>query len=188
MSKPSLIADVRSILRRSLPETDEQVYVALGEAPRQVGEGNEIPFPVHPNSTVLNHAHDVMQSLRAATVLGHLFPGVPLVLVAVSEPTNQPQPTTEPLPMRTIITRRVRSGDLAAIIRDAMVEEFPANVPAQAEALLAELGAIERQDRGYHFTDEHTDDAIAAYNYRQRRRGDILAELLELKRGARGNY
>jgi hypothetical protein len=145
-------------------------------------QSNEIPFPVSPRAdcTQLDRARDVMHSLETATVLSRLFPGTPLVLLTLPE-THESQ--AEPLPMRSITTQRTGSGDLAAIVRTVMVEEFP-SVPAAAEVLLGELGVIERQNRSYYLADRHSDDANAAYDYRQRRRGDILAELLELKRAA----
>jgi hypothetical protein len=185
MSKQSYIADVRSILSRSL---DLQPLGEICDRPGREFESNEIRFPSRIEPSVVDRAREVMRSLETATVLSRLFPGAPLVLIAVPEPESQPKPEAEPLPMRCITTGRTHSGDLASIIRTAMVEEFPANVPAAAESLLGELGVIERQDRGYYLADQHSDDAVAAYNYRQRRRTDILAELLELKRDATNPY
>jgi len=188
MSKPYLIADVRSILRRSLPETGPQspeLDCAVLDEPISM-----IPFPLSPEPNTLDRARQVMQTLEAASVVERLFPGARLVLLSVPEPV-QPRWTekSEPLPMREFRTREPkedRPADLAAIVRTAMVEDLNEDLPSAAESLLAELGMIERQNRSYYQADSRSDDATAAFNYRQRRRSDILAELLELKRSVQG--
>jgi hypothetical protein len=181
MSKPTLVTDVRSVLRRSLPEPNARVIDFDTARPFE----NVAPFPQLPDNSMVYRSREVMNSLQAATALSRLFPGTPLIVLAVPEnPAKDLPMDVAPLPMREISTRPERSADLAAIIRSSFSDEFEDSVPAVAEALLGELGVIERQDRSYYVAENHDDDAMAAYNYRQRRRKDILSELLELKRGS----
>jgi hypothetical protein len=186
MLKPTLVSDVRSVLRRSLPASDPRVIEFRSTPDIDDPDG----YPPLPEGSIINRARDVMNSLQAATALSRLFPGTPLVLLAFPEgrfPEHHieglPEDVT-PLPMREVSARPERVADLATIIRSSLVEEFESGVPAAAEALLGELGVVERQDRAYFMAESHDDDSIAAYNYRQRRRKDILAELLELKHDA----
>ena len=189
MFKPFLIADVRSILRRSLPEFGSLQSSDLDfTVPEEFG--NQIPLPGSPEFAVSDRAHQVMQTLEAATEVARLFPGARLVLLTIPKSTRPPgSGMAQPLPFPVIKTRELRresSADLAAIVRTAMVEDLSEDLPPAAESLLAELGVIERQNRSYFLADSRTGDATAAFNYRQRRRSDILAELLELKRSASG--
>jgi hypothetical protein len=191
MPKPTVISDVRSVLRRSLPESDTRV-IEFNAARTYNTYNNVTEFPQLPEETIVGRVRQVMNSLQAATALSHLFPGTPLLVLAVPqdrfEESTQPLEGTyndvAPLPMREINTRNEAAPELTALIRASFVDEFREGVPAVAESLLGELGVIERQDRGYYLADNHDDDSAAAYNYRQRRRKDILAELLEMKRGS----
>src|SRR5258707_9994781 len=178
MSKPTLVSDVRSVLRRSLPEIDPRV-IEFDSAQYLDIQDDYSPVPESP---ILRRAREVMNSLQAASALSRLFPGMPLLLVAFPEDLREEPKQVAPLTLRDVTPRPERIADLAAIIRSSFVDEFEAGVPAAAEALLGELGVIERQDHAYYLDDSPNEDSIAAYNYRQCRRKDILAELLELKR------
>ena len=73
-------------------------------------------------------------------------------------------------------TRKSRPGWLAAVVYVLPPENRP-----QAESLLSQLRIVETQDQEFYEADEPDTISAAAHNYRQRRRQDILAELIELK-------
>ena len=73
--------------------------------------------------------------------------------------------------------------ELAPTVREAVLHVLPAGDRDQAEALLSQLTVVENQDHEFYEIEEPDAPSIAAHNYRQRRRQDILAELIELKDG-----
>jgi hypothetical protein len=182
MAKPTLISDVRSVLHRSLPESPVH-GAGFQPAPssRNLAESSQLP-----ETSPIHRVHQVMQSLQPATAPRHLFPGTSLVLAA-QQAQFEPEKTAKgrSLQEELVIRRDVFSGDLASIIRLAFLDECNGSIPFVAETLLEELKVIERRDRSYYVAESHDEDAVAAYCHRQKRRKDILARLLKLKRIAR---
>lgn len=74
-----------------------------------------------------------------------------------------------------------KEPELARTVRAAVVHVLPRSGQAQAEPLLSKLTLVESQDQKFYDSEEPDAISVAAHNYRQRRRQDILAELIELK-------
>jgi hypothetical protein len=71
--------------------------------------------------------------------------------------------------------------EIAPRVRAAVVHVLPPENHSQAESLCYQLSQVENQDHEFYAADEPDAICVAAHNYRQRRRQDILAELIELK-------
>jgi hypothetical protein len=180
MARATTVSDVRSILRRSLPDS-----VPAGNDPAERLEGPQDAEPSRViSASTLERTFEIMHTLQTASVLSRLLPGMPLILLGLpgvdgsaARLADMPEPLT--------IDSRPSTGshsDHAGNMRASLADSFSASVPAAAEALLSELGVIERQDRAYYRNESHNEDASAAYQYRQRRKADILAEILELRK------
>lgn len=179
MDKPTLVADVRSISQRSSPDEPTNTATSYGRS----WNGRETSkFGLEdPAALPLNRTKDVMNTLQTATALSRLLPGVPLILVNLPM-TDGVDDKTSTAADPAVSTASRHKDEQLAIVRADLAAAFPQNVPAAAEALLSELGVIDRQDRSYYATQDHDQDANTAYAYRQHRRDDILAEIIELKR------
>lgn len=174
MDKPTLVADVRSILRRSLPDAIQ----GNDALPLDSSQDSYETFPMGLDDIAtfgLNRTRDLMKMLQMASALSSVLPGVQLVLM------NTPTVGLVGNNAATPILASGRQEDQVVSIRAALAAAFP-TVPAAVEALLSELGVIERQDRLYYCSRDHDGDATTAWAYRQRRREDILDEISELKR------
>ena len=71
--------------------------------------------------------------------------------------------------------------ELAPTVRAAVLQVLPPAGLHQAETLLSQLTLVENQDHEFYEIEAPDAISVAAHNYRQRRRQDILAELIELK-------
>jgi hypothetical protein len=71
--------------------------------------------------------------------------------------------------------------EIAPRLRAAAIHVLPLEKHAKAETLCYQLSIVENQDQEFYEVEEPDAVCIAAHNYRQRRRQDILAELIELK-------
>jgi hypothetical protein len=174
MDKPTLVADVRSFLRRSLPDTIQ----GNDALPLDSSQDNHETVQTGLDDIAmfgLNRTKDLTKMLQMASVLSRLLPGVHLVLM------NTPTADLVDNNAATPILAGGRHADRVVSVRAALAAAFP-NVPAAAEALLSELGVIERQDRLYYCNCDQDRDATTAWAYQQRRREDILDEISELKR------
>jgi hypothetical protein len=72
-------------------------------------------------------------------------------------------------------------AEIAPRVRAAVVHVLPPENRPHAESLLCQLSVVENQDQEFYEVEEPDAICVAAHNYRQRRRQDILAELIELK-------
>jgi hypothetical protein len=71
--------------------------------------------------------------------------------------------------------------EIAPRIKAAVAHVLPPENRPKAESLCFELSQVENQDQQFYEAEEPDAVCVAAHNYRQRRRQDILAELIELK-------
>jgi len=71
--------------------------------------------------------------------------------------------------------------ELAPTVRAAIVHVLPPSGQDQAESLLSQLTVVENQDHEFYEIEAPDAISVAAHNYRQRRRQDILAESTELR-------
>jgi hypothetical protein len=72
-------------------------------------------------------------------------------------------------------------AEIAPRVRAAVVHVLPPENHLKAESLCYQLSVVENQDQEFYEVDEPDAICVAAHSYRQRRRQDILAELIELK-------
>jgi len=164
-----LILTTKHPPRRTVEKDLKPAEASAGEPqPSDINEARWDGFS--PNAIVLSGTREVMQALEAASVLSRTLRSSSEFLEPV---VSEEQPSEA--------ERATSRAELVAG-KKTMANSCLEDMPSALEKLVSELGLIEHQNQAYYRNHERSRDAMTAYGFRQRRRENILAEIVELTR------